>query len=30
MATTMKETVKIVNQDGISWVYLNRPRRRTL
>jgi len=25
MATTLKETVKIVTHDGISWVYLNRP-----
>jgi feruloyl-CoA hydratase/lyase len=28
MSTTLKETVKIVNHDGISWVYLNRPNKK--
>ena len=28
MTTTMKETVKIVYRDGISWVYLNRPKKK--
>jgi trans-feruloyl-CoA hydratase/vanillin synthase len=28
MTTTLKETVKIVNHDGISWVYLNRPHKK--
>jgi trans-feruloyl-CoA hydratase/vanillin synthase len=28
MTTTLKKTVKIVKQDGISWVYLNRPHKK--